>query len=257
MFQQLDYQECYRKAAHESVINAIVLSPDGRRLITGSGDSTVLMWSTQSGSTLCCIKAHSPVLSLAWLKNSNGFLFGCENGMLASVNISEVRILSLLLGTHADAMYSLLYKRPISKSMPLRSAAYLQRKTTPFQYRQPRMTLRFGRARQDARKAKVHSCTSNDHHSYSTIVESWELKVKLESPNMFSRHQNVEVTSVNWEDQDAATCLTRLLVSYRWHGILYAIKSLQKSHRVSHIILARCWDVTKMTVLWRLAMEEW
>lgn len=90
MFQQLEYQECYRKVAHESVINAMVLSPDGRRLITGSGDSTVLMWSTQSGSTLCRIKAHSPVLSLAWLKNSNGFLFGCENGTLASVDISEV-----------------------------------------------------------------------------------------------------------------------------------------------------------------------
>jgi WD40 repeat protein len=90
MFQQLDYQECYRKVAHESVINAMVLSPDGRRLITGSGDSTVLMWSTQSGSALCRIKAHSPVLSLAWLKNSNGFLFGCENGTLASVDISEV-----------------------------------------------------------------------------------------------------------------------------------------------------------------------
>lgn len=93
MFQQLDYQECYREAAHESVINAMALSPDGRRLITGSADSTVLMWSTQSGSTLCRIKIHSPVLSLAWLKHSNGFLFGCENGILASVNISEVLIM--------------------------------------------------------------------------------------------------------------------------------------------------------------------
>ena len=97
MFQQLDYQECYRKAAHESVINSMVLSPDGHRLITCSSDSTVLMWSTQSGSALCRIKAYSPVLSVAWLKNSNGFLFGCENGMLASVDISEVliRVLSL------------------------------------------------------------------------------------------------------------------------------------------------------------------
>ena len=90
MFQQLDYQEFYRMTAHESVINAMVLSPDGRRLITGSGDSTILMWSTKTGSTLCRIKTHSPVLSLAWLKNSNGFLFGCENGMMASVDISEV-----------------------------------------------------------------------------------------------------------------------------------------------------------------------
>jgi WD40 repeat protein len=103
MSQQLDYQECYRKAAHESIINTMVLSPDGCRLITGSSNSTLLIWSTQSGSILCCIKSHSPVLSLAWLKNSNGFLFGCENGMLASFDISEVcaSVLSLLL-THAD-----------------------------------------------------------------------------------------------------------------------------------------------------------
>ena len=62
-------------------------------------------------------------------------------------------------------------------------------------------------------------------------MESWELKVKLESPNMFN-HQDVEVTSVNWEDQDAAAGLTRLLVSYRWHGIVYAIKPLQKFHHI-------------------------
>ena len=87
MSHQLKYQECYRKCAHKAVINAMVLSPDGGRLITGSDDCTILVWSTQSGSILCRIKAHSPVVSLAWLTNSNGFLMGCENGMLASVVI--------------------------------------------------------------------------------------------------------------------------------------------------------------------------
>ncbi|SRR6266851_6956658 len=90
MSAQLEYQECYHKLAHESVINTMVLSPEGRRLVTGSDDSTVLVWSTQSGTTLCRIKAHSPILSLAWLRNSNGFLFGCKNGMLASVDLGEV-----------------------------------------------------------------------------------------------------------------------------------------------------------------------
>lgn len=89
MSEQLEYKECYRKLAHTSVINMMVLSHDGRRLVTGSDDSTVLVWSTQSGSSLCRIKAHSPVLSLAWV-DSSGFLLGCENGRLASVDISEV-----------------------------------------------------------------------------------------------------------------------------------------------------------------------
>ena len=68
-------------------------------------------------------------------------------------------------------------------------------------------------------------------------MESWELKAKLESPNVFNRHQDGEVMSVNWEDQDAATCLTRLLVSYKWHGIVYAIKALieNSSHFTYHL----------------------
>lgn len=90
MSEKLKYQEFYHEPAHASVINAMVLSHDGRRLVTGSDDSMVLVWSTQSGSILCCIKAHSPVLSLAWVGDSSGFFLGCENGRLASVDLSQV-----------------------------------------------------------------------------------------------------------------------------------------------------------------------
>src|SRR6266576_3289037 len=91
MSHQLEYQQCYRKLAHKSVINAMVLSPNGNQLITGSDDCTVLVWSTQSGRVLCHLKAHSLVMSLAWLTNSNGFLLGCQNGMVASMGLSKVR----------------------------------------------------------------------------------------------------------------------------------------------------------------------
>lgn len=95
MSSQLEYQECYRRLAHTSVINAIVLSHDGRRLVTGSDDSTVLVWSTQSGSAFCRIKTHSPVLSLALMGGSTEFILGCANGRLASVDLSEVLYSSL------------------------------------------------------------------------------------------------------------------------------------------------------------------
>jgi WD40 repeat protein len=100
MSEWLEYQECYRKLAHKSVINAIVLSHDGRRLVTGSDDSTVLVWSTLNGSTLCRVKTHSPVLSLAWVRSSSGFLLGCKDGRLASVDLSEVRYTPTLLIPH-------------------------------------------------------------------------------------------------------------------------------------------------------------
>jgi hypothetical protein len=57
-------------------------------------------------------------------------------------------------------------------------------------------------------------------------VESWELKAKLASPGLLqNRDQEVEVTSVNWESQDTAASASQVLVSYRWHGIMYDINS--------------------------------
>lgn len=149
MSHQLKYQECYRKRAHKAVINAMVLSPDGGRLVTGSDDCTVLVWSTQSGSILCRIKAHSPVVSLAWLTNSNGFLMGCENGMLASVGFFEVSgtdsqsLLSLCL---ANRRCSSMSKQPSSGLTTRRYAVYHQILMMLFRYLRRLRTLRSGSA---------------------------------------------------------------------------------------------------------------
>ncbi|KAF8261411.1 hypothetical protein EI94DRAFT_1705554 [Lactarius quietus] len=135
-----------------------------------SDDSTVLVLSTHSGITLCRFKAHSPILSLAWVRDSKGFFFGCKNGMLASADITELQ-------------------------------HYV--KTTFF---------------------KEH-------------IKSWELKVKLPPPSTIDFCREVEVTSVNWENQNAATVASFTVVSYKWHGIM-------------------CWDVMNLTVLWQLPMED-
>src|SRR6266849_8463713 len=87
---QLQYQKRYQLLAHKSHINAVAISPNGRRFVTGSDDSMVQVWSTGSAVALCQIKAHSPVLSLGWLTNSYGFVFGCKNGLMAYVNVLEI-----------------------------------------------------------------------------------------------------------------------------------------------------------------------
>jgi WD40 repeat protein len=104
MSKQLEYQECYHKPGHESVIKTMVLSPDGRRLLTGSDDSSVIVWSTKTGTILCRIKARSPVLSLAFLTNSNRFLFGCQNGLIVSVSISAVCALTWGLAPRSSGL---------------------------------------------------------------------------------------------------------------------------------------------------------
>jgi hypothetical protein len=63
------------------------------------------------------------------------------------------------------------------------------------------------------------------------------MKVQLPSPSMIYQHREVEVTSVNWETKDAATAASRVLVSYRWHGIMYAVKFLTAiSSFTSHLV---------------------
>jgi WD40 repeat protein len=53
MSQWLEYQQCFNQFVHEAVITTMVISPDGRRLVMASSNSTVVVWSTHSGVTLC------------------------------------------------------------------------------------------------------------------------------------------------------------------------------------------------------------
>ncbi|KAH8976923.1 WD40-repeat-containing domain protein [Lactarius hatsudake] len=168
-----------------SLPDSIVL--DGHRLVTGSTDCTVLMWSVQSGRALCRIKSHSPVLSVVWLRNSNGFLFGCKNGMMASVDIGERFVKTTFFKGHSVPIHCLSPKFndlfPISGAMD-----------------EVKIWKREVRAVEQ--------------------VESWELKVKLPPPSVLDLRRVVEVTSVNWQSQDVGTSASLAIVSYRLHGIL-------------------------------------
>ncbi|KAH8981442.1 WD40-repeat-containing domain protein [Lactarius hatsudake] len=117
----LEYQERYHQPTHEASITCMSLSLDGHRLVTGSTDCTMLMWSVQSGRALCHIKSHSPVLSVVWLRNSNGFLFGCKNGMMASVDIGECFVKTTFFKGHSVPIHCLSPKFndlfPISGAM--------------------------------------------------------------------------------------------------------------------------------------------
>jgi hypothetical protein len=87
------------------------------------------------------------------------------------------------------------------------------------------------------------------------VAECWKLKAKLDPPSMLNRRQEVVVTSVNWEDRDAATQVSRVLVSYRWHGIVYVSEfSSMLSFTISSV---RCWDLNKMAILRHWPMDEW
>ena len=70
-------------------------------------------------------------------------------------------------------------------------------------------------------------------------AESWEPKAELPSPSRFDHNRAVEVTSVNWQTKGAAAAASRVIVSYRWHGIMYVVH-LVHSYFILH--LSSCSD---------------
>ena len=69
----------------------MALDTSGSILAAGSLDGNISIWAVDTGSALHRVNARTPVLSLVWLTGSEGFVFGCENGILASVLLEEVR----------------------------------------------------------------------------------------------------------------------------------------------------------------------
>jgi hypothetical protein len=55
--------------------------------------------------------------------------------------------------------------------------------------------------------------------------EYWVLNFTLPPPELVDSGRKFEVTSVNWESQLAGATASVALVSYKWHGIMYAIES--------------------------------
>src|SRR5262249_33473964 len=44
---------------HTGTVNSVAFSPDGQRIVTGSGDRTVRVWDVKTGTTLAELKGHT------------------------------------------------------------------------------------------------------------------------------------------------------------------------------------------------------
>lgn len=150
-----------------------------------------------------------------------------------------------------------ILKRHSSRDTMLQYLVYHRCLMTSFQYLLPGRTSRFGHARDIGsliNRVCSYAAVIGAHINPCIAVESWNLKVKLPPPDRGNRNQEVEVTSVNWPSRDAAASTSHILVSYRWHGIMYAVKF---SQQLIYSTLVRCWDVAAKSVSWRLHMDEW
>jgi hypothetical protein len=87
----LKYKKRFKRFGHKGAITSLAFDTSGSILAAGSLDGHISVWAAATGSSLHRVNARTPILSLVWLSGSEGFVFGCENGILASVLLEEVR----------------------------------------------------------------------------------------------------------------------------------------------------------------------
>ena len=52
---------------HSDAIRSVAFSPDGQRIVTGSGDQTAKVWEAASGKELLTLKGHSGAIHVCGL----------------------------------------------------------------------------------------------------------------------------------------------------------------------------------------------
>jgi WD40 repeat protein/serine/threonine protein kinase len=72
-------------AGHEGLMNCVAFSPDGKRLATGSGDTTVQIWDAQTGEELRTFHGHSQTVAcVAFSPDGRLLASGGGQGLYAS-----------------------------------------------------------------------------------------------------------------------------------------------------------------------------
>lgn len=90
MTPSLRYKKRYERSFHTSAITSVAFNSYGSLFAASSLDGLVSVWEVNTGSVLHRINARTPVHSLVWSSQSEGFIFGCANGILVSVFMGQV-----------------------------------------------------------------------------------------------------------------------------------------------------------------------
>jgi WD40 repeat protein len=72
-----------------SVVNSVVVCPDGRRIVSGSRDNTVVVWDLESGRRLTILAVDGSVESVAWQHDGQSVLAGDIGGNLYLLRYRE------------------------------------------------------------------------------------------------------------------------------------------------------------------------
>jgi hypothetical protein len=94
---------------HTNAINALVYSPDGRKLASGSGDKTARVWSTNISTKSSILLDHPDwVISVAWSPDGKTLATACWDGIVRHWDVKTGRELHTITG-HTSRLTSLTF----------------------------------------------------------------------------------------------------------------------------------------------------
>ena len=74
---------------HERFVNAVALTPDGRRGLSGSSDRTLRLWDLESGAELAAFHADAGILCCAVAQDRNRIVAGDDLGRIHVLDILD------------------------------------------------------------------------------------------------------------------------------------------------------------------------
>jgi hypothetical protein len=76
-------------AGHRGAVYSMAVSPDGRRIVSGSDDDTVAVWDLESGHRLASLMLEGQVLCVAWHPDGRSILVADGHGNLYRLDYRE------------------------------------------------------------------------------------------------------------------------------------------------------------------------
>ena len=101
--------ELMRLLGHEGRVRSVGFSPDGARLVSGSGDNTLRLWDAASGALLASLRGHeADVNSVSFSPDGARLVSGSYDGTLRLWDAASGALLASLRG-HDDYVFSVCF----------------------------------------------------------------------------------------------------------------------------------------------------